>query len=254
MTELGVTFGLLVTGVGEGKFLPKLFQSLRDVGPFRFEVIRKIEQLRPRNAPPSPRLTMPGGTIPLSTRDEDLGLWVRGYLQGNANRMVIVVDDLEFAWKDRAEETFNRYRLAIDTIIRDPKMQRRASIHFLVMMLEAYFFADSKAVNEALGVKVLVSDYTDDVESIRHPKGELKQKFHGYDEVRNGDEIIGWLNVEHVLSNPQTCASLRTLFAWCVEAILEFYPEFQGQFPDYKLEDGVQFSVTNGQLIALKRN
>jgi hypothetical protein len=254
MTELGVTFGLLVTGVGEGKFLPKLFQSLRDVGPFRFEVIRKIEQLRPRSAPPLPRLTMPGGTIPLSTRDEDLGLWVRGYLQGNTNRMVIVVDDLEFGWKDRAEETFNRYRLAIDTIIKDPKMQRRASVHFLVMMLEAYFFADSKAVNEALGAEILVSDYAGDVESIRHPKGDLKNALNGYDEVRNGDEIIGRLNVEHVLSDPQTCASLRTLFAWCVEAILEFYPEFQGQFPDYKLEDGIQFSVTNGQLTALKRN
>jgi hypothetical protein len=254
MTELGVTFGLLVTGVGEGKFLPKLFQSLRNVGPFRFEVIRKIEQLRPRSSPPLPRLAIPSGNIPLPTRDEELGLWVRGYLQTAPNRVVMVIDDLEFDWKDKAAETFSRYRLAIDTIIKDPKMQRRASVHFLVMMLEAYFFADSKAVNEALGAEILVSDYAGDVESIRHPKGDLKNALNSYDEVRNGDEIIGRLNVKHVLSDPQTCASLRTLFAWCIEAILEFYPEFQGQFPDYKLEDGIQFSVTNGQLTALKRN
>ncbi len=254
MNETGLTFGLFVTGDGEAQFLPKLFQELRNIGPFRFEVLGKIEQLRPRNRPPTERLSIPIGNIPLTTRDEDLGLQARGYLQSGENRLVLVIDDLEYAWKDKAVETFNRYRFAIDGIISDPQMRRRASVHFLVMMLEAYFFADSQTVNRALRQNVLETDCADDVETIRHPKGELKLLFRGYDEIRHGDEIIGRLNVEHVLANPQTCASLRTLFAWCIEAILEFYPEFQGEFPNFQLENGVQYPVTNGQLNILKRN
>ena len=249
-----ITFGLFVTGDGEAKFLPKMFQSLRNVGPFRFEVQRKMEQLQPRSNMHVDRLTTPSGNIRLPTRDEEMGLWLRGYLQKDTNCLALFIDDLEFDRKDRAAETFTRYRQAIDTIIIDPQMRRRASIHFLVMMLEAYYFADKNAVNQALGAEILETDFPLDVETIRHPKGDLKQLFRGFDEVHHGDEIVGRLDIEHVLSNPQTCASLRTLFAWCVEAILEFYPEFQGEFPNFELENGIQYPVTNGQLNILKRN
>lgn len=89
MTEGGVTFGLVVTGKGEERFLPKLFQSLWNVGPFRFEVIHRIEQLSPRRSQSTPRLVMPSVNAYLPTRDQDLGLKVRGYLQNVPGSMVM---------------------------------------------------------------------------------------------------------------------------------------------------------------------
>lgn len=255
MSESGLDFGLFVTGVGEAQFLQKLFQAFRNVGPFRFRVVRKIEQLSPRTSDKkNVNLTLPKTTKRLPTRDEALGLSVRGFLQEQTNRLALVVDDLEYARSDSASGCFERYRHAIDTIINDPAIRRRVSVHFFVMMLEAYFFADAEAVNRGLGKEVLTSDYTDDVEHIRHPKNQLKLLFQGYDEVRHGDMIIGRLDVEHVLSNPETCASLRTLFAWCVESILEFCPDFKNNFPDFQLDEGIQFPVTNGQLSVFKQD
>jgi hypothetical protein len=46
--------------------------------------------------------------------------------------------------------------------------------YFLVNMLEAYYFAHSKAVNMAAGRIVLANDHEGDVETIPHPKNELK--------------------------------------------------------------------------------
>ena len=253
MSELRLTFGIIVTGVGEAKFLPKMFQSLRNVGPFTFFVLGRIGQLSPRKSQKGAgKLTLPNKPIIIPGRDEELGLKVRGFLQESENHFVLVVDDLEYDRLDTVTGCFRRYREAIDTIVTDSKMNRRASVHFLVMMLESYFFADAQAVNKALGAEVLASDYLGDVETIRHPKNDLKALFAGFDEVRHGDEIIGRLDVVHVLSNPNTCTSLRTLFAWCVESILEYLPDFQGVFPEYHLDGGKQSSVTNGQLSVLK--
>lgn len=39
-----------------------------------------------------------------------------------------------------------------------------------------------------------------------------------FDEVTHGEAIVERLDVEHVLGNPETCASLRVLFGWCVQA------------------------------------
>jgi hypothetical protein len=39
-----------------------------------------------------------------------------------------------------------------------------------------------------------------DVETIRHPKNELKKLYPGFDEVKNGGCILDCLNVEHFLS------------------------------------------------------
>jgi hypothetical protein len=83
-------------------------------------------------------------------------------------------------------------------------------------MLEAYYFADAAAVNAVLGTSLV--DHAGDVEELRHPKNDLKKLYPGFDEVIHGEAIVKRLDVEHVLGNPQTCASLRTLFGWCVQA------------------------------------
>ena len=79
-------------------------------------------------------------------------------------------------------------------------------------MLEAYYFADASAINAVLNTAL--GDYESDVESIRHSKNELKKAFAGFDEVEHGGRILARLDIPHVLSRPETCAALRTLFAW----------------------------------------
>ena len=113
-------------------------------------------------------------------------------------------------------------------------------MHFLVNMLEAYYFADAAAVNEHLGTSL--SDYAGDVEDVRHPKNEIKKLSPGFDEVRHGAAIVRTLDLEHVLDNPETCGSLRVLFAWCVKALgLTTGAQF-------RLDSGIMDVVTGPQL------
>jgi len=72
-------------------------------------------------------------------------------------------------------------------------------------------------VNAVLETRL--TDYEGDVETIRHPKGGLKQIYSEFNEKEQGGLILDRLDVEKVLSNPNTCASLRTLFAWCLKAL-----------------------------------
>ena len=92
-------------------------------------------------------------------------------------------------------------------------------MHFLVNMLEAYYFAHSQAVNSALDTEI--EDYQGDVETIRNPKSRLQRKYPGFDEVEDGCRIIRRLSVVHVLSREDTCSSLRTMFAWIYKAVGE---------------------------------
>jgi hypothetical protein len=148
------------------------------------------------------------------------------------------LDDLEHNRTDQAQQIFERYRNVLDPILRDQK--HRASVHFLVNMLEAYYFADAATVNAVLGTSL--NDYEGDVETIRHPKGELKQIYSGFNEKEHGGRILDRLDVEKVLSNPNTCASLRTLFAWCLKAL--------GEVPTdkYQLSSGKLSKITKAQL------
>ncbi len=79
-------------------------------------------------------------------------------------------------------------------------------------MLEAYYFADVKAVNAALGLDPPLEDFTGDVETIRHPKNELKRLYPAFDEIDDGGKILDRLDVEYILSRPATCAWLRGCF------------------------------------------
>ncbi len=83
---------------------------------------------------------------------------------------VILVDDLEHARREQAQQIFDRYRLALDTMLKDAQ-QSRVAVHFLVNMLKAYYFADAKAVNAVLDLDSPLEDHPGDVEMIRHPKG-----------------------------------------------------------------------------------
>jgi hypothetical protein len=77
---------------------------------------------------------------------------------------------------------------------------------------------------------------------IAHPKGELKTKLGSFDEIADGEQIMRHLDVPHLLSRPETCASLRTLFGWCWRAL--------GLPPgeDYQLAKGCYFDVTQPQI------
>ena len=110
-------------------------------------------------------------------------------------------------------------------------------------MLEAYYFADSRAVNSVLDTDL--DDYDGDVGTIRNPKGRMKNLCPGFDVVEDGCRIIGRLSILHVLSRENTCSSLRTMFAWIYKAIRE---------PECELRQvlvGGYNDVTKGQICLL---
>ena len=209
-TWLFFRIALLVTGKGEGQFLPRLLRSLEAEGHCSFQVGRWIRQLRPKTSKKPLKGVGKGYQLPRG--DEAIGLAARAFLR-NGYQYVILVDDLEHDFRDQAEAVFQRYRTALDTILEPDGLSPRASVHFLVNMLEAYYFAHAAAINAVLGTNLADSEL--DVETIRHPKNDLKSLHPGFDEIKHGQAIIECLDVPHVLSNPATCRSLRTLFGWC---------------------------------------
>ncbi|MCI0704439.1 MAG: hypothetical protein L0241_25565 [Planctomycetia bacterium] len=175
-------------------------------------------------------------------RDEEkIGVPARRFLQGGKDRFVLLLDDLEGSRANRVADIYARYRLALDTML--GPLGSRASVHFLANMLEAYYFAHSLAINAVLGTAL--TDHDGDVETIGHPKGQLKGLFKGFDEIEHGEQILKALDVGHVLSNPQTCKSLRTAFAWCWEALGLVKTD------TFQLSQGLLHTVTSPQIAAL---
>ena len=210
-----VRFGLIVTGKGEREFLPDLFRSVMASGRCTFKVIRRVDQRGPITSPKR-KLQMLGSGKAIPDRDvSEIGLPARGFLSSH-DGYVLLIDDLEVDRSGAIREVFGRYRTALDNVL-DEEQARRAAVHFFVNMLEAYYFADTRAVNEVLGTEL--EDFAGDVESIRHPKNELKKLYHGFDEREHGRQIVRRIDVPHILSREDTCASLRTMFAWLYSAI-----------------------------------
>jgi hypothetical protein len=229
--------GLLVTGKTEEEHIPKLFITLMELGICSFKVIRKVEQLDVRTSEKK-QLKMVGTGKDIANKEaERIGFPAREYLKDPCT-YVLLLEDLEHNRTDRAPQIFDKYRNVLDTILLDQK--HRASVHFLVNMLEAYYFADAATVNAVLGTSL--NDYKGDVETIIHPKNDLKQIYSGFKEKEHGGRILDRLNVENVLSDPNTCASLRTLFAWCLKAL--------GEVPTdkYQLLSGKLSEITKAQL------
>ena len=185
---------------------------------------------------------MVGSAKNIPDRDAtEIGFPDRRFLTSD-DMFVLLVDDLEADRSDHRQEIFDRYRRALDTIL-VPSQACRASVHFLVNMLEAYFFAHSDAVNSVLGTNL--DDYEGDVETIRNPKAEIKSIYDEYKAVDDGCRIIRRLAVRHVLSRRDACSSLRTMFAGVHKAIGE--PESEiGQFLTGRRSD-----VTKAQICAL---
>jgi hypothetical protein len=232
--------GLLVTGKGEAKFLPKLLRTLSASSACHFQVLRKIDQRLPITSRER-QLKMAGTGKAIPTKDEEeIGFRARKWLGDDPAKLLVLIDDLEHDRRGQRGPIFDRYRGALDAILLSGEQRTRASVHFLVNMLEAYYFAHVDAANAVLGTSL--SDHAGDVEEIRHPKGELRRHRPGFDEVVHGELIVGRLDLDRVLGNPETCASLRTLFAWCALAT--------GGTPDARfcLDSGAYDITTGPQL------
>jgi hypothetical protein len=235
-------FGLIVTGTGERDFLPRLFHALTAFG-CGFRVIAKVGQRSPITSSKRTRkMVGTGKTIPDKDATE-IGIPARKWLEASDTHLLLI-DDLEHDRRGRERAVFDRYRGALDTMLVTQAQRRRASVHFLVNMLEAYYFADAAAINAVLGTTL--SDWVGDVEDIRHPKNDLKALPGAFDEVKHGKAILGILNVEHVLDDRATCGSLRVLFAWCIGAM---GPRCGDRF---RLESGVHDVVTGPQLAQVR--
>ena len=235
-----IHFGLIVTGKAEENCLPDLFRIMAATGVCSFRVIRRIGQRSPRSG--KRQLDMVGRGKMIPDKDEtEIGLPARRYLSSD-DKFVLLVDDLEADRSDHIQQIFERYRRALDTILISSQL-RRASVHFLVNMLEAYYLADSQAVNSVLNTEL--ADFEGDVETIRNPKNSMKKLYPGFNVVEDGCRIIGRLAIPHVLSRQDACSSLRTMFAWIYQAVGE---------PECEIRHflaGRYNEVTRGQISAL---
>lgn len=245
MTPHYFTFGLIVTGEGEEQFLPELFRDLMASGTCSFRVLRRIGQRSPRTSTArTPRMVGSAQKLP-SNDDLEIGLPARHFIREGEGRFVLLVDDLEHARRPDKHAVFQRYRLALDAVL-GPDFTR-GSVHFLVNMLEAYYFADALAVAAALASAGLaahaLAPHAGDVEEIRHPKNQLKMLIPGFDEKKHGAIAVAALDLQRVLARPDTCASLRTLVAWCCKQMGR--PRSQV----YGLSDGI-FDVVTGRQLA----
>ena len=236
-------FGLIVTGQTEAQHLPKLFKSLMATGICTFEVIQRVGQLGAITS--EERLKALGSGKDIPSIDAKIGLMARRYLMTDVCHFVLLIDDLEYGRRNQAQRIFDRYRLVLDTVL--DTLRHRASVHFLVNMLEAYYFANTRAINDVLGTALL--DHEEDVETIRNPKSDLRAEYQGFREIDHGGRILDRIDIEHILSHPDACASLRTLFAWCVKVLAQ-HPNFdRADFYDkYRLHDGKLSEITETQL------
>lgn len=237
-----IRFGLVVTGTGEREFLPQLFREISATGHARFFVLRQAGQRAQLTQARIDDYLNHGKLIP--DRDAEIAYDIRRHVK-NVDCFAIWIDDIESDCRASAEAKLHRLTHAMDVVIgTETAPRRRCSAHFLVNMLEAYYFAHIDAVNEVLAMNL--AEHAGDCENIVHPKNELKRLANqagvAFDERSNGAEIVPKLNLDHILSNPQTCRALRTLVAWCWEAIGE------PRSDKFRLTDGVYWDITAGQL------
>ena len=85
---------------------------------------------------------------------------------------VLLIDDLEYEpQRSGATRSLTAINYALNTLLNT--LKHRASVHFLVNMLEAYYFADAQCDQRCLG-NLLARLSQDDVETIRNPKSDLR--------------------------------------------------------------------------------
>jgi len=195
-------FGLIVTGEAERDHLPQLFRSLMATGICSFEVIRYTGQRSPITSDKK-KLKMVGSGRIIPDKDaEKIGFPARGYLSSSPCHFVIVIDDLEYDRRDIVQQVYERYRSTLDAILTE-EQRGRASIHFLVNMLEAYYFADADSINRVLHLHPPLRDFEGDVEAIVHPKGNLKRIHKGFHEIDHGVKFLPLLTLIKCYQGPR---------------------------------------------------
>lgn len=237
-----VRIGLVVTGEGERDFLTHFFRAVEATGHAKFCPIYKAGQRSAMSEKQIVKYGKRGKIIP--SKDETIVLAMRRFVAKDNNH-AIWIDDLESARRQTAQSHFDRMKKALDTIIgHQANLRSRCSVHFLVNMLEAYYFAQASIVNEVLGTTL--ADHVGDCENISHPKNELKRLAKAsdrtFDETTDGAKIVPKLDLQAILSNPLNHCALRTLVAWCWEAIDE------PRTNTFQLLDGLYWDVTSRQL------
>ncbi len=241
-------FGLLVTGKGERKSLELLFNKALAYEICHFEVRDKIGQIDPITSKTRIARRDRQNKPVTDKHQEMISQKARRYLQANKCHHLILIDDLE--GRD-PQHVYDTYRTIIDYSLK-PEQKTRVSVHFMVNMLEAYCFADADAVNIALELELKdqISDYSGDVESISHPKGKLK-KISSYHEIEDSEKIFKELDLEHVLSDPNSCGFLRSCVAWIVKNFEghsnQDYIQSLNLEQKYHLHDGIMNPITHNQ-------
>lgn len=213
-----IRFGLIVTCKGEREFLPDFFRALCKPGAEgQLAVLQTIRHVGQRSEIASKKRIAErvGKKKAMPTKDEEIGLAARSFLQAHESSFVVLIDDLEHDRRARIDEIRQRYRTALDTVLAN--WAHRASVHFFVPMIEAYYFADAASINAVLGLSL--DDYNGDVEQMRHPKEELKELCSADREIEHGKQIAWIISLEHVLAHPDRCAHLRSLVKWCIQSL-----------------------------------
>lgn len=240
-----IEFGLFVTGKSEQNSLPLLFKPLTNQ-VCSFKIKGKIEQISPISSKKRIiKMVGKGKQLP-EKQVERISLPARRYLAGDNCRRLILLDDLE---RRDPQQVYDVYRSALDHVLK-PEQKSRASVHFLVNMLEAYFFAHAEAVNIALELTEPISDHPFDVETIGHPKSKLKS-ITTYHEIEDSEKILKRLDLEHILSRPDTCSFLRSCVAWIVKNLAghmnQTYIHSLNLVQKYHLHDGTINPITQNQ-------
>ena len=241
MSGAFVRIHLFVTGKGEREFTRDLLGPVVHELSANVAATEFIGQFSPRQVPVRAALKVAGTQREVPSKlEEKLSLPAAARLRADPRCLVLVIDDLEADRAAIAKDVFDNYRAALDKCVRDESMRRRAAVHFFVNMVEAYYFAHPEAVNHVLGTTL--GAHEGDVESIRHPKNDLKRLSRGFDERAHGARIAKVLDLDVVLANPATCCSLRTLVGWIVHRL-------GGSFGDrWRLADGAYSDVTRAQI------
>ncbi len=261
-------FGLIVTGESEEGALHGLFRALFETGLCSVKIHCRIGQLGPRKEKPPSTPKLPGNSIGrVPRRDEELAQKCRNWLCDSENgwqprprRRLVLFDDLESARVSQVEMLFFRYREAVDLLLTE-SLKPRVAVHFLANMLEAYFWADPRGLEEHLGLNVSNIQLPADPEEIPHPKNLIQSELQklksgrSYREVDHGTVLIGKLDLAEVLKDPTTCGYLRAALGWMVDSLerVTTQPEVLAYFQlrqKFQLDHGLFARATAHQLVA----
>jgi len=225
-----VKFHLLLTGRGEREFITQFLRPIvKDQNEVwtaqggQFVDFDEVPEFIGQHSPNKlnlPALKVVGTHKKIPTVLEDkVSLKTWSWLRDDPHCFVLLIDDLESSRAHMAREIFMNYRAALDKALDTPALRARASVHFFVNMIEAYYFTHPEVVNDVLGTHL--DEPVIDVEEIDHPKNELDARLKTIDsskkfkEIDHGAEIVNRLDIERILGNPKTCRALRTLIGWC---------------------------------------